>query len=91
MNPSQQNSFASAARAGQNDVCKYLIENGAGVGEAGYGGMQPLHHAINHMREATCEVLLELGANPNAGDAHGRGGQTGVAPDGSAAAVSKGC
>ena len=33
--------------------------------------MRPLHHAINHMREPTCTLLLAMDANPNAGDENG--------------------
>ena len=60
-----------AARAGHVETIQYLVDNGGDVSEAGYGGLLPLHHAINHMREPTCTLLLDLDANPNAGDEHG--------------------
>ena len=60
-----------AARAGHVETIQYLVDNGGDVSEAGYGGLLPLHHAINHMREPACTLLLDLDANPNAGDEHG--------------------
>lgn len=57
-----------AARNGYVDAVVYLLDHGADIESSGFGGMRPLHHACNQLREAVMLKLLALGANVNAAD-----------------------
>jgi len=49
-------------------VVTYLLDKGADLESASYGGLRPLHHACNNSKEAIIVELLERGANPNTKD-----------------------
>jgi len=55
-----------AARQGQSEAAELLITNGADVQAINEYGYAPLHLAINHVE--VMRVLLDHGANLNAGD-----------------------
>ncbi len=59
----------AAARAGQLDVAKLLMERGADMNEASLGGMTALHHAAEANQPAIVEYLISKGANPDVRDA----------------------
>ena len=61
-----------AARAGYVGTIKTLLKHGASATKEGYGGLAPLHHALIHLREPACHLLLEAGgADPNQADGGG--------------------
>ncbi|MBL8813649.1 MAG: ankyrin repeat domain-containing protein [Planctomycetaceae bacterium] len=56
----------AAARAGQDDLVKQLLERGARVDQKAAGGRTALHESAGHGRLSTSSILLQAGANPNA-------------------------
>ena len=57
---------------------KAMLDKGADVESAGYGGLRALHHTCNSSKEACVAMLLEHDANPNGAD------DAGAAPRGAA-------
>ncbi|XP_034190720.1 palmitoyltransferase Hip14 [Osmia lignaria lignaria] len=61
-----------AARNGNDDICKFLIENGAAVNaRTRCGRATPLHRAAMQGHSQIVRLLLKSGANPNLQDADG--------------------
>ena len=60
-----------AARNGYLETVKYLAELGADLEARGFGGLTPLHHACNQLRDDVLAHLLKSGANVNAVDENG--------------------
>ncbi|GBG32572.1 Ankyrin repeat domain-containing protein 1 [Hondaea fermentalgiana] len=60
-----------AARSGYVDAVTYLVEQGGDIESSGFGGMRPLHHACNQLRDEVMLKLLDLNANVNAADDSG--------------------
>ena len=50
------------------NVVKFLIEKGVDIEKGGYGGMNPLHHAVLANQQNVIEALLEKEANVNTQD-----------------------
>ena len=55
----------NAARAGQEETCKFLIGKGCDVNEVNNYRDSPLHCAAELGQISTCKALLEKGANPD--------------------------
>lgn len=55
----------NAARSGQEETCKFLIEKGCEVNEVNNYADSPLHCAAELGQVSTCRALLEKGANPD--------------------------
>jgi len=60
-----------ASRSGHVKVMDYLIGKGADVEKAGYGGLRPLHHACNNMKEDAMSKLIDGGCDVMAKDENG--------------------
>ena len=61
-----------------NEMCLFLIEAGADVGQVDNSGMSPLHAAAAAGRGDACEILLNS-ITPHHPDKEGRGGTCGPA------------
>jgi ankyrin repeat protein len=57
-----------AARNGNLDCVRILLEAGADIEAPGYGGLRPLHQCCNFVRENLMVELLDRGAEINATD-----------------------
>ena len=61
-----------AARGGHVPLVKMLLSNSANVEHQAYGGIRPLHFAVNSLQEPTALLLLEDGqADANGADDQG--------------------
>ncbi|CAK9034713.1 Kinase D-interacting substrate of 220 kDa B (Ankyrin repeat-rich membrane-spanning protein B), partial [Durusdinium trenchii] len=60
-----------ASRNGYVETMNYILEQGGDIESSGFGGMRPLHHACNQLRDGVLSRLLELGADVNAADDNG--------------------
>jgi ankyrin repeat protein len=60
-----------AARAADPELMSYLIEQGADIDHAAYGGLRPIHHCANVMSEACVKILIEAEAQVDAVDESG--------------------
>jgi ankyrin repeat protein len=61
-----------AARDGQTDAARHLVQAGANLEVAEYNGITALLMAITNDRFAIARLLIEAGANANATDWYGR-------------------
>ena len=66
------NDLIAAAKRGDTELCKRLLENGADVNAADEVGWTPLHSAAANGKTETCKLLLENGADINAEDEGGK-------------------
>src|SRR5438445_259350 len=62
-----------AATAGDLELVRAMLGRGLDVNEVNRDdGSTPLHQAVQHRRRAVVDLLLDAGANVDAGDADGR-------------------
>ena len=57
-----------ATRNGHAETVKFLLEQGADLEASGFGGMKPLHHACNQIKEEMMVELISKGADSNSVD-----------------------
>lgn len=62
----------TAAHYGHTEICRLLLDAGAGIETANLQNYQPLHIAARWRNPPVVALLLERGANPNARDGQGR-------------------
>lgn len=65
-----------AARAGQTQEVRRLLQLGADIDERGGGKATPLHRAVSGAHEETVRFLIDQGASVDLADLIGRYGTT---------------
>lgn len=66
--PNGESALNLAAKHGNMNICKLLLDNGANVNYLDHEGSTPLHQAVRFGHVAVCEVLLSHGALSNVQD-----------------------
>ena len=66
------NALLFAARDGNLEMTRFLLDNGAGVNERSANGTTPLLAAIINNHFLVSQYLLDKGADPNLADSYGR-------------------
>ncbi|XP_061089622.1 protein TANC1-like [Conger conger] len=67
-----ETALTAAAGRGKLDVCRFLLEKGAGVQQVNRRGVSPIFSAVRQGQGQITELLLQHGADANTSDKQGR-------------------
>ncbi|KAG5852551.1 hypothetical protein ANANG_G00063620 [Anguilla anguilla] len=67
-----ETALTAAAGRGKLDVCRFLLEQGAGVQQVNRRGVSPIFSAVRQGQGQITELLLQHGADVNTSDKQGR-------------------